>query len=144
MLLCDIGTHVPDYTVPEFRKQQRESSLWVRLFVFVQLSHNNTSGDRHCNVTVLGNSLVLWYDTASLSNQSLAFQRYCSHLKYQEMFPQWCNVMSQGNEILNVILDEMESTCNMDIKAEKCIHSYRQNMCRTEKKASGWILLKWM
>jgi len=42
--------------------------------------------------------------------------------------------MSQGNEILNLSLDERESACIMDVKVEKCIHSYRQNMWRTEKR----------
>ena len=32
VLLCDVGTHVPDYTVSEFGKQQRKSSLCVCLY----------------------------------------------------------------------------------------------------------------
>ena len=37
MLFCDNGTHVPDHTVSEFRKQQRESSLWVRVCLYSYL-----------------------------------------------------------------------------------------------------------
>jgi hypothetical protein len=48
------------------------------------------------------------------------------------MITQWCSVVLQGNEILNVSLDAMESACIMDVNVEKCMQSYRQNMWRTE------------
>ena len=40
ILLCDIGTHVPDYTVSEFRKKKQwESSLCVCVCVFFVHAH---------------------------------------------------------------------------------------------------------
>lgn len=52
---------------------------------------------------VLEDSVLLGYGTVSLGNQFMTFRKYCVPSKHQELFTNWCSIMSQKKRILNAL-----------------------------------------